>query len=160
MSPSAPNVPSPTHELVLTRLIEAPRHNLFRCWTEPALMKQWFAPSPYIVTAAETDVRPGGSNFIVMRGPDGSEIPCPGVYLEVVPDEKIVMTDAYTSAWVPSAKPFMTTILTFADEAGGTRYTARVLHWNAEDKAAHEKMGFHEGWGICADQLAALAAKL
>lgn len=160
MSTSTPASQSPAHELVLTRLIKAPRRNLFRCWTEPALMKQWFAPLPYIVTVAETDVRPGGSNFIVMRGPDGTEIPCPGVYLEVVPNEKLVMTDAYTSAWVPSAKPFMTTILTFADEAGGTRYTARVLHWTAEDKATHEKMGFHQGWGICADQLAALAEKL
>ncbi len=160
MSTSTPTSQSPAHELVLTRLIKASRRNLFRCWTEPALLKQWFAPLPYTVTVAETDVRPGGANFIVMRGPDGTEIPCPGVYLEVVPNEKLVMTDAYTSAWVPSAKPFMTTILAFADEAGGTRYTARALHWTAEDKAAHEKIGFHEGWGICADQLAALAAKL
>lgn len=123
-------------------------------------MKQWFAPRPCIVTVAETALRPGGAILIVMRGPDGSEIPCPGVYLEVVPDSRIVTTDAYTSAWVPSAKPFMTTIITFEDEGGGTRYTARALHWTAEDKAAHEKMGFHEGWSLCADQLAALAATL
>lgn len=157
---NAPASSPPVHELVLTRHIKAPRRNLFRCWTEPALMKQWFAPQPYIVTVAETDLRPGGAILIVMRGPDGSEIPCPGVYLEVVPDRRIVCTDAYTSAWVPSTKPFMTTIVTFEDEAGGTRYTARALHWTAEDKAAHEKMGFHEGWGTCADQLAALAARM
>ena len=160
MNTSTPTPPSPQHELVLTRLIKAPRRNLFRCWTEPALIKQWFAPRPYIVTVAETDPRPGGACLFVMRGPDGGEIPCPGVYLEVVPDRKIVTTDAYISAWVPSAKPFMTAVITFEDEAGGTRYTARALHWTAEDKAAHEKMGFHEGWGLCADQLAALAAKL
>lgn len=155
-----PSPDSPRHELVLTRHIAAPRHNLFRCWTEPALMKQWFAPLPYIVTVAETDPRPGGSNLVVMRGPDGAEIPCPGVYLEVVPDTRIVTTDAYTKAWEPSEKPFMTAIITFDDEEGGTRYTARALHWNAADKTAHEQMGFHQGWGICADQLAALAANL
>jgi uncharacterized protein YndB with AHSA1/START domain len=151
---------SSTHELVLTRHIKAPRHNLFRCWTEPGLQKQWFAPRPYVVTVAETDLRAGGASLIVMRGPDGLEIPCPGVYLEVVKDERLVFTDAYTKAWEPSAKPFMTAIITFADEDGGTRYTARALHWTAEDKAAHEKMGFHQGWGLCADQLAALAATL
>ncbi|MEY2877906.1 MAG: hypothetical protein RLZZ15_286, partial [Verrucomicrobiota bacterium] len=132
MSTSTPTSPSPQHALVLSRLIAAPRRNLFRCWTEPALIKQWFAPLPYVVTVAETDLRAGGASFVVMRGPDGGEIPCPGVYLEVVRDEKIVFTDAYTSAWVPSAKPFMTATITFADEVGGTRYTARCAHWTAE----------------------------
>ena len=159
MSTSTPS-PSSLHELVLTRHLKAPRRHVYRCWTEPALLKQWFAPLPYVVPEAETDVRAGGSSRIVMRGPDGHEFPCPGVYLEVVPNERLVFTDAYTKAWEPSAKPFMTAIITFADEDGGTRYTARALHWSAEDKATHEKMGFHQGWGICADQLEALAAKL
>ncbi len=49
-------------------------------------------------------------------------------------------------------------IFTFEDLGQGkTRYTARARHWTKEDKEAHEKMGFHEGWGICTDQLAALA---
>ncbi len=146
------------HELVLTRVIDAPREKLFRCWTEPALLKQWFVPKPWTIAKAEVDVRPGGSSLIVMRSPEGQEMPNPGVFLEVVPNERLVLTDAYTSAWVPSAKPFMTAIVTFEDLGGGrTRYTARARHWTAEDRATHEKMGFHEGWGICADQLAALA---
>lgn len=152
--------PGSEHELVLTRLIDAPRRALFRCWTEPELLKQWFAPLPYTITRAELDVRPGGTSMITMRSPDGEDMPLPGVYLEVVQDEKLVTTDAYTSAWVPSEKPFMTAIVTFTDEGGKTRYTARARHWSAADREAHEKMGFHEGWGQCADQLAALAAKL
>ncbi len=146
------------HELVLIRVIDAPREKLYRCWTEPALLKQWFVPKPWTIAKAEVDVRPGGSSLIVMRSPEGQETPNPGVFLDVVENERLVMTDAYTSAWVPSAKPFMTAIVTFEDLGGGkTRYTARALHWTAEDRAAHEDMGFHEGWGICADQLAALA---
>jgi uncharacterized protein YndB with AHSA1/START domain len=78
----------------------------------------------------------------------------------VVENERIVSTDAYTDAWKPSAKPFMTLILTFEDLGGKTRYTARVRHWTVEDREMHENMGFHEGWGVCADQLAALAATL
>ncbi len=147
-------------ELVLTRLIDAPRAKLFRCWTDPELMKQWFVPAPWTLARVETDVRPGGSSLVVMRDPEGNEYPNPGIYLEVVQDEKLVFTDAYTSAWQPSEKPFMTAIVTFEDEGGKTRYTARALHWTPEDRKTHEEMGFHEGWGICADQLAALAAKI
>ena len=148
------------HELVITRLIPVPRHTLFRCWTEPALITQWFTPPPWKTIHAEVDLRVGGSSLIIMQGPDGTQMPNRGVYLEVVANEWLVFTDAFTSAWVPSAKPFFTGILTFEDEAGQTRYTARARHWNAEDNAAHEAMGFHQGWGIATDQLAALAATL
>ena len=59
------------HELVITRLIPVPRHTLFRCWTEPALITQWFTPPPWKTIHAETDVRAGGSSLIIMQGPDG-----------------------------------------------------------------------------------------
>jgi uncharacterized protein YndB with AHSA1/START domain len=151
---------SADRELVLTRLIDAPREKVYRCWTEPQLMKQWFAPLPYTTPHVEVDVRPGGANVIVMRGPDGKDLPNRGIYLEVVPNERLVFTDAYVTAWEPSEKPFMTVILTFEDEGGKTQYTARVRHWTMADKEAHEKMGFHQGWGICTDQLEALVAKI
>jgi uncharacterized protein YndB with AHSA1/START domain len=148
-------------DLVITRDIAAPREKLYRCWTEPELIKQWFAPKPWTTTHAETDVRPGGASLMVMRGPDGREFPSPSVYLEVVPNERIVATDAYTSAWQPSAKPFMTLIVTFEDLGNGrTRYTAMARHWTEADREAHEKMGFAEGWGLCTGQLAELAARL
>lgn len=148
------------HELTLTRLIDAPREKLFRCWTDPELIPIWFCPPPWGVSKAEVDLRPGGSSLIVMRGPEGEEMPNRGVYLEVIPNEKLVATDAFTSAWEPSEKPFMTMILTFEEEDGKTRYTATVRHWTAEDKAQHEAMGFHVGWGIATDQLEALAKRI
>lgn len=147
-------------ELIITRLIDVPREKLFRAWTEPELLTQWFTPKPYETIHAELDVRPGGANYIVMRAPDGTEIPNRGVYLEVVENERLVFTDAFTRAWQPSEKPFMTAIVTFEEEDGKTRYTARALHWSVEDREAHEKMGFHEGWGIACDQLTEVAAKL
>ena len=154
------DTPLTERELVLTRLIAAPRAKLYRAWTEPELLKQWFAPLPYTTPVAELDVRPGGSCLVVMRDPDGNDWPNPGVYLDVVENERLIFTDAYVRAWEPSNKPFMTAIVTFADEDGGTRYTARVLHWTVADREEHERMGFHQGWGQCADQLAALVAKL
>ncbi len=152
--------PLADRELVITRLIDAPRAALYRCWTEPELLKRWFAPQPWTVPIADIDLRPGGSCRIVMRSPEGTDFPNPGVYLEVVPNERIVFTDAFIEAWVPSDKAFMTGTVTFADETGKTRYTAIIWHWSTEDRAMHEKMGFHEGWGQCTDQLAALAASL
>ncbi len=160
MTPTDTAVPASDRELVLTRLIDASRDKLYRAWTDPELLKQWFAPLPYTTPVAKLDVRPGGANLIVMRGPDGKDLPNRGVYLEVVRNERLVFTDAYTEAWEPSPKPFMTVILTFTDEGGTTRYTARVRHWTVADREAHEQMGFHEGWGKCADQLAALVARL
>jgi uncharacterized protein YndB with AHSA1/START domain len=150
---------NPDRDLVLTRIIDAPRQKLFKMWTDPELLKQWFAPLPYTTPVAELDVRPGGANLVVMRSPDGNEFPNRGLYLEVVENERLVFTDAYTKPWEPSPKPFMTVIITFEDEDGKTRYTARVRHWTAADREAHEKMGFHQGWGQCTDQLAALVAR-
>src|SRR4029453_9488951 len=147
-------------ELVLTRILNAPRENVFKAWTDPALLKEWCAPKPWTTPVVQLDVRPGGANLIVMRGPDGSEFPNRGVYLEVVPQERLVMTDAYTTAWEPSAKPFMTVILTFEDEGGKTKYTARVRHWTEADREQHEQMGFQQGWALCTDQLAALVARI
>jgi len=143
-------------ELVITRLIDAPRRKVFQAWTDPTLLRQWFAPRPWTTSMAELDVRPGGASLIVMRDPEGRDFPNRGVYLEVVEDERLVFTDAYTKAWEPSEKPFMTVVVTFEDEGGRTRYTAHVLHWTVADREAHERMGFRQGWAQCADQLVAL----
>jgi uncharacterized protein YndB with AHSA1/START domain len=144
-------------ELKLTRLIDAPREAVYQAWTDPELLRQWFAPLPYTTPFAELNVYAGGANTITMRGPDGNDMPNTGCYLEVIPNEKLVFTDAYGPDWTPrDGKPFMTVALTFADEGGKTRYTARVLHWTAEDRQTHETMGFHQGWAICTEQLAKL----
>lgn len=150
----------PSRDLVFTRLIDASPDKLFRAWTEPELIKQWFAPLPWTTPHAEIDLRPGGSNLVVMRSPEGQDMPNRGVYLEVVPNARIVVTDAYISAWEPAQKPFMTLILTFEEEAGKTHYTAVARHWSVADREAHENMGFHVGWGICADQLEKLVKSI
>lgn len=153
--------PSTERELVLCRIIEAPKDKLYRCWTEPELLKQFFCPKPWTVPEASLDVRPGGETRFVMRSPEGEENALAGVYLEVVPNEKLVTTDAFTAGWVPTEKPFMVATVTFEDAGEGrTRYTARCGHWSVEDKETHEKMGFHEGWGVVAQQMEDLARTL
>lgn len=157
------STPAASRDLTLTRLINSTPGRIFAAWTQPELLRQWFAPKPVVTTVAELDVRPGGSNRIIMRMPDGQEHPHRGVYLEVVPGRRLVFTSAYSTAWEPAPERTpggcdfpMTVILTFEPEGAGTRYTALVRHNSTADREAHEAMGFHAGWGQATDQLAAL----
>jgi uncharacterized protein YndB with AHSA1/START domain len=146
--------------LTLTRYIAAPPEKVYRAWTDSDVLKRWFAPRPYTTPHAELDVRPGGSSIVVMRGPDGVDMPSRGVYLHVEPNRRLVVTDAFTEAWRTSGKAFMLLDLTFATEGEGTRYTAIVRHWSTEDRDAHERMGFDVGWNAATDQLEEVIATL
>jgi Uncharacterized conserved protein len=147
-----------TYELTITRLIDAPPEKVYQAWIDPDMIKEWFCPRPWRVTQATIDARVGGSSSMIMSGPNGEQFPNNGVFLEVIPGKKLVFTDAYTSAWIPSEKPFMTGVLTFDNEGGKTRYTARVYHWNEADLKQHEQMGFRDGWSKATDQLELLLA--
>jgi uncharacterized protein YndB with AHSA1/START domain len=143
----------PELDLVLTRDINAPRELLFKCWTTPEHLMHWFVPKPHKVTACELDVRPGGKCNTTFEV-DGHLMENNGVYLEVIPNEKLVFTDTYTEGWKPSPEPFMTAILTFEDIGNGrTRYTAVARHRTAEAAKTHAEMGFYDGWGTVVTQL-------
>lgn len=151
----------PNFALTLERVMDAPVEKVWRCWTEAPLLEQWFCPKPWYVTDARMDLRPGGESYSVMNGPDGERFENLGVYLEVIPMKKIVTTDAFLPGWVPSGRAFMVAETLFEDAGGGkTKYTARALHWTEEAMKEHEAMGFHDGWGMAADQLEALAKTL
>ena len=144
-------------DLILARSFNASAEKVFNAWTQAALLEQWFAPLPWTVTKAELDVRVGGSNLIVMRSSEGNNYPGYGVYLEVVKNQRLVFTNAFTKAWEPSEQtPLMVVEVTFEQQGAHTNYAARVRHWTIADREAHEKMGFHQGWVTCAEQLAAL----
>jgi uncharacterized protein YndB with AHSA1/START domain len=146
-----------TYELSVTRLIAAPPETVYRAWTEHT--ESWFAPKPWKTQVLEQDLRPGGRSLIKMSGPEGELEPMEGVFLEVVPNRRIVSTDAFAAGWRP-AKPFMVSITTFEPEGDGTRYTATARHWDEESMKQHEAMGFHQGWGMVAQQLAEVAESL
>lgn len=149
---------SQPYALQISRDMDVPAVKLFKAWTTGERMGEWFCPKPWRVSEATLDLRVGGQSLIVMEGPNGERVENPGVFLEIVENRKIVFTDAYTSAWVPSAKPFMTAVVEFIDLGGGrSRYVATALHWSEEDMKTHEEMGFHQGWGIVAGQLEEVA---
>jgi uncharacterized protein YndB with AHSA1/START domain len=143
-------------DLFLTRVIDAPPDKVYQAWTDKNLLEQWFCPRPWRVSVIQNDLRAGGASLMTMHGPEGEEFPNRGVYLDVVPNKRLVFTDAFTQAWEPSEKAFMVAEVTFEDLGGKTRYSAHVRHWSEQDREAHEKMGFHEGWAKATEQLVAL----
>ncbi len=145
-------------ELTLSREIDATPAEVFTMWTEH--FSEWWGPHGMTTPFVEMDLRPGGVFRTVMRAPDGTEYPTKGVFLDVIENEKIVFTDAFGPGWEPAVDLFFTAITTFEPLPGGkTRYTARALHWTVANREAHEKMGFHQGWGESLDRLVACVAK-
>ena len=152
---------NPQHELSITRFIDAPPETVYRVYTERTA--EWWAPSPWKSRVIAQELRAGGRSSIEMEGPNGEKHPGDGVYLEVVPNEKIVFTNAFTAGWQPKIGMdsecdfLMVAIVEFEPEGSGTRYTARVRHWTEAAVKAHEAMGFEQGWSMVAVQLAELA---
>ncbi|MGE8151307.1 SRPBCC family protein [Pseudomonas vancouverensis] len=155
MSSSAAKQKAPI-ELSISRLIDAPRQKVFRAWTEPGLLAQWWGPHGMTTPVCDMDLWVGGQFRTLMRAPDGAEYPTMGVFLEIVAPERLVFTDAFVPGWIPSGKPFMTAEVTFEEQNGKTLYTARAMHWSEEDRQAHEAMGFHDGWGQSLDRMVTL----
>ena len=157
---------NPELDLELSRFLAAPLALVWRCWTEPELICQWFCPKPWFVSEAIVDLRPGGRFFTLMKGPDGEVVPNEGSFLEVIPQRKLVFTDIFGADYAPAKVPqsgaglSFAAVLTFAPEGSGTRYTAVARHRSPEDADTHRKMGFHEGWGAATQQLDDLARTL
>jgi uncharacterized protein YndB with AHSA1/START domain len=156
-------------DLVLERTLDAPIDLVWRAYTDPEHLKQWFAPKPFQITECDLDLRPGGAFRIRMTGPDGFDTGHgnAGCVLEVVEGERF----SWTSALGPEYRPAemgegcesfpMTAIITLADAGGGkTHYKALAMHKNSQDRDAHEQMGFQDGWGTTANQLEDLAKSL
>lgn len=156
------------HDLMLERIFNVPRDLVWKALTTPEHLKQWFAPKPYQIVECTLELRPGGTFSFRMNGPDDFDSTETSCVLEVVEGERITWTNALQPGFRPGADfpegcggfP-MTAIMTLEElEGGKTRYRATALHRSKADSDTHAQMGFHEGWGTCADQLGELAAEL
>ena len=148
-------------DLEISRFLAVPRKKIWQAWADPEILKQWWCPRPWTTEIRAFDFRAGGGFYPFMRGPDGGESDNPGCFLEILPMERIIWTSMLTAGWRP-ATPWlgMTGIFTLADEGKGTRYIARCLHRNPEERKQHDDMGFEQGWGTCMTQLEEVAKTL
>ncbi len=153
---------NPSLELHMTRLFRAPLPAFWRCWTEPRLLMKWWAPSPVLTTEAEIELRPGGRFYTLYLHQDGTTDGVEGCILEIAPQQRIVFTDLMARDFHPAARPAVgyTATMTLDVESGGTRFTIRMHHATPAARQLHDDIGFHEGWGIAASQLGALADSL
>jgi len=140
-------------ELSVSRYIAASPEQVWQVITRQ--LSDWWCPKPWYVSIDALEWRTAGPFNLTMHGPEGEVIPTQGVFLEVVPGERLVFTDAVSAQWQPLT-PFMIGIIEISDEGVGTRYTARARHWTQEARDQHIEMGFESGWAAVADQLAAL----
>jgi uncharacterized protein YndB with AHSA1/START domain len=157
------------HDLVLERTLDAPIDLVWKAYTDPEHLKQWFAPKPFQITECELDLRPGGIFRIRMQGPDGFDTGHgnAGCVLEVIEGRKLSWTSALGPGYRPAemgegCESFpMTAVVTFEDIGSGkTGYRAVALHRNQADSDMHAQMGFQDGWGATAAQLEELAKSL
>jgi len=147
--------PDPKLDLVLERVVDVPRELVWKAWTTPEHVAKWFTPKPWYISACAIDLRPGGIFRTVMHSPEGEQSINLGCYLEVVPNERLVWTDALLPGYRPSNKPFLTAIITLESQGSGTKYTAMAMHRDETTRQKHEEMGFFDGWGTVLDQLVA-----
>lgn len=150
---------NPDLDLVLQRIIRAPRHVVWRAWTDPVLLAQWWTPAPSLTRVEQLDPRPGGG-FVTQMSNNGTHfVPhTDAVFLVVEDNSRLVFTNTVDSAWRPaSPEPVSMTAEIILDEhPDGTSYRAIVRHGDPRVRARHEELGFFDGWGAVTQALAEL----
>ena len=151
----------PQRDLEISRIIKAPRQAVWEAWTRPELFAKWWVPAPEVCRIASMQVRPGGALVTELAASAGEAFGphLSACYLEVIEGRRIVFTNALVGGWRPAEQPFMTAVITLDDHDLGTAYRAVVMHKNSEDRNTHHDLGFYDGWGTVAAQLAALVER-
>lgn len=141
-------------ELVFCCRYAAPAAQVFRGWTDPALLVNWFTPRPWKTVQADIDLRAGGAAMIIMESPEGMRVENPGLYLHVDHGRRLVSTNMIGAGWTAAQSQLPLLMdLSFEDDGDGSVFTGSVRHWTKEGYDTHANMGFHHGWGLAAQQL-------
>jgi uncharacterized protein YndB with AHSA1/START domain len=133
MAAKGSTVPATTdREIVITRVLDAPRELVFKAWTDPQHVVHWWGPKGFTTTIHEMDVRPGGVWRHTMHGPDGTNYPNESVFIEVVKPERIVYSNGGGKKGDPGAQ-FQAT-WTFEAQGDKTKLTLRMVFPSAADR--------------------------
>jgi len=147
------------NQILITREFNAPRRLVWRAYTEPDLIKRWWSGDHGAVNSAEVDLRVGGKWRYVMTANGGFEVAFHGEYREIVPDERLVNTEAYEGIPDPDEHAALCT-LTLTEKDGRTYYELLVEHVNQEDRDMHINSGMESGMQESLDYLEKVAAGL
>jgi uncharacterized protein YndB with AHSA1/START domain len=142
-------------ELEIIRHFDAPRDLVFKVWTDPAHLAQWWGPNGFTNPRCEWDARPGGLIHVDMRGPDGTVYPMSGLFREIVAPERLVFVSAALDAEGTPMFEILNTV-TFANDNGGTTLTLRTHLLSATGVATHYLKGAPVGWSQSLERLRAM----
>ncbi len=162
------NTANETERMVITRVFDAPRELVWKAWTDPKYVMQWWGPKGFTAPVCKIDFRVGGKFLCCMRAPDGAEGWNGGEYFEIVPFEKIVYSMYFADADGNKVDPAQLGIehegmddahdvVTFEDLGNGR--TKVTLIGNESMESAKES-GQVEGWNEILDKVAAVVAEL
>ena len=142
-------------ELVVSRLIDAPRSLVFKAWTDPVHVARWWGPRGFTTTYCEMDIRPGGAYRFCMRSPEGTDHWKRGVFREIVAPERLVFTFAWEDATGNPGHELLTTV-TFAEHGHATKLTLhQAVFQSAEACESHRG-----GWTSCLERFADYVANI
>jgi uncharacterized protein YndB with AHSA1/START domain len=155
---SAKKAPYGEASVTLTRVFDAPRALVWKAWTDPKMMAQWFGPRGFTSTVPELDVRVGGALRIVMHGPDGNDYPMKGVFREVLVPERLVFSNI---AIDKDGNHLLEgeTAVTFVERNGKTTLTLRTYAVGLVPIAPNMLAGMEAGWTQSIDKLQELVAR-
>ena len=137
--------PTAEKELTLTRILDAPRDLVWKAWTEPEHLAQWWGPHGFTNPVCEVDLRPGGALLIHMRGPDGNTYPMNGTFHEIVPPERLVFSNSVPG---PDGQSHLegVTVVTLEDQGSKTQMTVQSKATGFTDAAIFMIEGMEPGW--------------
>jgi uncharacterized protein YndB with AHSA1/START domain len=128
-------------QVVITRVVDAPRRIVFDAWTNPQYVPRWLlGPPGWTMPVCEIDLRPGGAWHYVWRRTDGSEMAMHGSYKEVVPPERLVSTESWGPQW-----PETVNTLLLAESGGRTTITLTITYPSREARDAALQTGMKDG---------------
>ena len=150
-------------ELVITRILDAPRELVWKAWTEPELMMQWWAPKTFTAPSIKLDLRVGGEYLVCMLSPEGKDYWSKGTYKEIVPGQRLVLTDSFADDKgniVPATYYGMSpefplesvVTVTFDENDGRTKLTLRYDDVSSIPESDLTDM--QQGWNEMLDKLA------
>jgi uncharacterized protein YndB with AHSA1/START domain len=140
-------------EIVMTRTFDAPRRLVFEALTKPELLKRWlFGPDGWSMPVCEIDLRVGGRyRYVWQNDRDGTRMGTGGVYREVKPPERIVVTEKFDEAWYPGEAEVT---IELVEHGSKTTLTQTLLYESREARDTVLKSGMDKGLGASYDRLA------
>jgi uncharacterized protein YndB with AHSA1/START domain len=154
----------PDTELVIRRVVKAPRELVWKAWTEAEHVARWWGPEGLTTRVEQHDFRVGGATRYVMVAEDGTEYPAEGVFIEIEAPHRIITTDEFAEDYDGPEGVILPTgtilTVTFDEVEGGTQITLHISHPTKEQKQTHEEMGVVAGWNSTIDELESYLQKI